>query len=262
MLALLIGLCAAVEARSEQPAYMEAGLGVVGQFVANYRGSSHYQVKALPVPYFLYYGRIIKSDGRGVRGDFVTGTRFELSLSLDGSLGGESDQWDLRRGMPELATSFELGPSLNLRLTGLNFDHGWSVNLPVRAVVAVDASGIEHIGFLSAPRLTWRHPNLYEQWRVSVGVGVVLANDDYHAYYYEVAPEYVTPHRPEYRAEGGYNGAFGRLALYKHFDSWRLAFALRYDNLSGTAFADSPLVETEHFASFSLAVAKTVWTSR
>lgn len=246
------------------PAHMEAGVGLVGQYLADYRGSRRYQLKALPVPYFLYYGRFLKADGRGLRGDFLATDRVEISLSVDGSLSGDSEGNLQRAGMPELSASFEVGPSLNVNLNGLSFEKGLSLNLPLRAVIAVDPGRfqLKHIGFLSNPRLSWRHPNLYAGWRVSADLGLVVASGAYHDYYYRVRPAYAETWRPSYDASGGYSGSFVRLAGYRQIGTWRFALSMRYDNLSGAVFEDSPLVETEHFASLSFAVIKTFWSNR
>ncbi len=245
-----------------EPKRMEAGIGLVGQYLGDYRGSKRYQLKALPIPYFIYFGRFIKADGRGVRGDFIANDRLEINLSFDGALSGDSDGNELRAGMPRLANNFEFGPALNINLTGASFRTGWSLELPLRAVVAVDIERIDlrHVGFLSSPRLTWRQPDFYAGWRMTAGFGAVWASEDYHAYFYEVEPAYATAWRPQYAASAGYSGVYAGVAAFKQVGDWRLAMSFRYDNLASAAFADSPLVETEHFYSLSFGLIRTFWS--
>lgn len=246
---------------SAQPGYMEAGVALVGQVSADYRGSAHYQPQAVPLPYFLYQGRIIKADEDGLRGEFWANHRFEFNVSVDGSLNGRSDNNVLRAGMRELDSAFETGPSFNINISGDSFRDGWSVRFPVRAVFTVGTSGIDYIGYLFNPRLTWRASRNFWDWETSFNAGLLFADKTYHRYYYDVAADFVTEQRPYYSADGGYSGAFTRLAFYRRLENWRFGISLRYDNLSGAEFGDSPLVETNHFGSISFGLIRTLWTN-
>lgn len=264
VLAFLLSLTVmpvAANSEASVPTKMEAGVALVAQGAADYRGSEHYRPYALPLPYFLYQGPVFKADRDGVRGDFWSGYRMEFNISMDGSLNGNSDDNDARRGMPELESAVELGPSLNIRLSGDSFREGWSLRLPVRAVISISGDGLDHIGNIFSPRLAWRKPELYAGWRASVALGAMFADRDYHAYFYDVAERYVTPGRPFYHASGGYSGSFLRFTLYKPWQKWRLGVSLRYDYLDGAAFSDSPLVETRHYGSVSFGLIRTLWYS-
>jgi Outer membrane protein V len=241
--------------------HMEAGIALVAQGAADYRGSNHYRPYALPLPYFLYRGPVLKADRDGVRGDFWSNHRVEFNISVDGSLNGNSDDNRLRRGMPELESAVEFGPSLNVRLTGESLQEGWSLRLPVRAVITVSGDGLDHIGNVFTPRLYWRKPELVGDWRGSFSIGTMLADRSYHAYFYDVAEAYVTEERPFYRSSGGYSGSFLRFSLYKPWQSWRFGVSLRYDYLDGANFMDSPLVQTRHYGSISIGVIRRLWQS-
>lgn len=247
--------------QTESDPKMEFGLVLVAQAAADYRGSEHYRPYLLPLPYFLYQGPVFKADRDGVRGDFWSGKRLQFNLSVDGSLNGNSDDNEARRGMPELESALEVGPSLNIRLTGDNFQEGWSLRLPVRAVVTLARDGLDHIGYVFGPRVSWRQPDAYAGWRTSFTAGALFADRDYHAYFYDVAQPYVTPERPFYRADSGYSGSFVRFTLYKPWHKWRFGVSLRYDYLEGAEFMDSPLVEVEHYSSISFGLVRSLWDS-
>jgi outer membrane protein len=240
---------------------MELGVALVGQIAADYRGSGHYRPYALPLPYLLYQGPIIKADRDGVRGDFWSGGRLEFNVSVDGSLNGNSDNNKARSGMPELESAMEFGPSLNIRLSGESLREGWSLRLPVRAVITISGDGLDHIGNVFSPRVTWRKPDVYAGWRASLSAGVMFADREYHSYFYDVAEPYVTQERPFYRASGGYSGGFMRVGLYRPWRDWRFGVSLRYDYLGGAEFIDSPLVETRHYGSISVGLMRTLWRS-
>lgn len=239
--------------------YMEAGVALVAQTSADYRGSHHYQPYGLPLPYFIYQGKIIKADKDGVRGEFWASHRFAFDVSVDGSLNGRSDNNKMRAGMDKLDSAFEMGPSFNANLTGATFSEGWSAQFPLRGVFTIGKGGVDYIGLVFNPRLTWRIPDVYWGWRASFNLGLLFANARYHEYYYDVAPEFATPGRPFYSSPGGYSGAFARLSVYKKISDWRVGVSVRYDNLGNVAFEDSPLMQTTHYASVSLGLVRTLW---
>ncbi len=242
--------------------YMEAGVGLIGQMLANYRGSTYYSTEFLPIPYFLYSGTIFKIDKGGVRGEFITSPRFELNVSVAGSLNGDADDNPLREGMPELDSSFEFGPAINVNLTGEDLREGWSLRMPFRGVFAFNSEGIDYVGYLLNPRLSWRMPEAFYDWRLSFNVGMVWADKRYNSYYYEVEPQYALPTRPAYKAQSGYGGSNLSVSLYRHVGTWRFGASLRYDYLGGAKFEDSPLVETLHSGSFSFGASKQLWSNR
>lgn len=240
----------------------EFGIGLGSQVLADYRGSSRYKIYALPVPYFLFEGRFLKSDKRGVRGELWANEKYELNLSADGSVNGGGDDNPLRKGMSELESAAEIGPSFNVNLTGPDFSDGWALRLPVRGVFSVSKHGIGHIGNLFNPRLTWRKPNFFMGWRATLNLGLLIADQQYHDYYYSVTSEYATEGRPPYLASGGYSGSFSRFSLYKKWESWRLKFSFRYDYLGKATFLGSPLVETKHFGLINIGLTRTLWQGK
>lgn len=241
--------------------YMEVGVGFAAQYLADYRGSKRYALQGLPAPYFVYLGRFLKADAGGVRGELFRSERMELNISADGTLGGDTEGNELRRGMSEIANTAELGPSLNINLSGAGFSEGWSVLLPLRGVVAVDFDVLEPVGFLFNPLLVWRSPDLFSGWRTTATLGLMYGNRSYHSYYYSVSADEALSWRPAYRAESGYSGGFARLSAYQSVGDWRFGVSVRYDNLAGATFEDSPLVETKHYGAISFGLTYRFWSN-
>jgi len=92
-------------------------------------------------------------------------------------------------------------------------------------------------------------------WNAGLNIGPLFGNRKYHAYYYEVDPVYATANRPAYRASGGYSGTVLVGSMSRHFGRLWVGGFIRYDNLSGTAFHDSPLLETDHSLMGGIAIA-------
>ncbi|MFL0810361.1 MAG: MipA/OmpV family protein [Agarilytica sp.] len=252
-------LCSGVAWATEKqkPPAWEVGAALGGQVLRDYRGSKEEQVQVYPIPFLIYRGDFLKADRNGVRGEFLANDRIELNISGETALNGSSDDNKLRRDMPELESAFELGPSLNFNLTGKDFNHGWQLRIPLRAVATIGNTGTRFIGYNFNPRFTYSHPRVFGRWKWKVSVGGLHGSQKYHDYYYSVEQKYVTGERPFYRAEAGYSGHYFKTSLTKRHADYIFGFALRYDNLSAATFRDSPLVETKDYFAFSFMLA---WT--
>jgi outer membrane scaffolding protein for murein synthesis (MipA/OmpV family) len=234
---LAIACITTLQAEESKPLW-ELGVGLVGLNFPDYRGSKHQRNYLLPLPYLIYRGERLKVNREGLRGLLYDSEHIKLDISLDGGVPVESDDNTVRGGMPDLDPMFEIGPSLKI-LLAKNATSKLSLRLPVRAAFATDFTYIDHEGWLFHPQLgldafvdTTRH------WKFGIAVGPLYASRDYHDYYYGVAHAYA--------AKGGYSGT--RLAMSLSWQRDRLQFGafLRYDDLHGTAFEDSPLLEQDH----------------
>jgi hypothetical protein len=70
-----------------------------------------------------------------------------------------------------------------------------------------------------------------------------------------VEPQYATRTRPAYQAGGGYAGVQFLVALTKRFPKYWVGSFVRYDNLSGASFSDSPLVLRNSYFAAGIALA-------
>ena len=240
----------------ENTSSFEIGMGVGGQSLNHYRGSSQVENVVLPFPLLIYYGNFWKIDEKdGLRGELWIDKKVEFNLSGDLELRSSTEDNVLRQGMPELDTAMQLGPEFNVNLSGEGFDEGWKLRLPVRAAFTITFDHPQFIGYTFNPKLTYIKPDFYKAWRLKSDFALLYSSDDFHEYYYSVSPEYVTAARPMYAAHGGYSGAYAKIGFYKRDGNWLYKFSLRYDYLGNTSFDDSPLVETESFYAFSFGMA-------
>ncbi|MDN3517114.1 MipA/OmpV family protein [Aquisalimonas lutea] len=223
----------------------EIGFGVAPTTFPDYIGSSRQQTYLLPLPYVVYRGDVFRADREGLRGLLVDRPRLSVDVSLDGAVPVSSDDDSARAGMDDLAPVFEAGPSVNWLL----YQDGpvrWRIRMPVRAGIAVDSDGIRHVGWRVQPMLSLDLRDVLGGWDIGISAGPRFSSRAYQAYYYDVPAADATDERPAYRAPGGYGGAVLTLSASRRFDSlWAGAF-VRYQNLAGARFRDSPLVETRH----------------
>ncbi len=256
---LTAGAYTAAEAKEEP--VLEYGLGIGAIAFEDYRGSDTTHAYPLPVPYLVYNGKFLKADREGVRGTLFNQDWVELNLSGNATTPVRNDRE--RSGMPDLRSTLELGPSLDFHL--LHSDDSrikLDLRMPIRTALTVEASP-KFIGWTFTPRLALDvvDPLGYAGWNAGILVGPLFADHRYHNYFYTVAPQYATASRPAYQATGGYAGSQAITAVSKRFPRFWVGAYVRYDTLSGAAFADSPLVQRNSYWSAGFGISWIIHTS-
>ena len=232
--------------RAEQLPLWEVGIGAAGLSFPDYRGSNERQFWLLPFPYIVYRGEFLQADDRRMRGLFYRSGRFELDVSINGSVPVESDKNQARRGMPDLDATLEVGPAVNVML--MESDGGKTrleLRMPVRGSFASDFSYVRHVGWVFQPHLNAdiRDPLGLPGWKLGLLAGPIFADQRYNRYFYSVDPAFATPARPAYSAGGGYAGAQFITALSKRYREFWIGGFIKYDSVHGAVFEDSPLVK-------------------
>lgn len=240
----LLSLAAASPLHADEPEpRWEIGFGIAGLTIPDYRGSKEQRQHLLPLPYVSYNGEVFAVDREGVRSELFRSERVRLEASL-GAAPPARGEGGARVGMPDLDPVIEAGASLSI-----DFDaragQGWSLNFPLRAAVATDFKHTDPIGWIFSPHVKYASGQSGD-WRYDVSVGPMYASEEYHDYYYEVAPAFATSARSAYDARAGYSGSRVTFTLSKYFGRFWAGVFARYDNLAGAAFRDSPLLQTEH----------------
>ena len=90
---------------------------------------------------------------------------------------------------------------------------------------------------------------------VGIYLGPLFANRRYNGYFYSVPPQNATASRPAYQAPSGYAGTQFVADLSKRFPHHWFGAFVRYDNLTGAVFEDSPLMRQENYWSAGFAFA-------
>lgn len=246
---LLCTVLSSVAGADELPLW-EAGVGFTGLSIPDYRGSHEQRSYLFPIPYLVYRGDVLKLDRKGTYLLLFQSKRVELNISADGGVPVKSDRNIVRSGMPNLDPTIQIGPSLEIcLLRNCDADQAMQFRLPVRAVIASDFSRFYGVGFVTNPQFNFDFKKIGpgRGWNFGFALGPMFATEKFHDYFYQVSPEYSIPRvRPVYDAQGGYSGSVLIFSLSKRFEhTWFGAF-VRYDELSGAVFSDSPLMRTGH----------------
>ena len=229
----------------------------------HYRGSDEYKEYVLPLPYLIYRGKVFRSNREGVRSIFWENDRFETGVSLSGNPPVDDDN-SARRGMPELGAIVEVGPLLKCHLNGRENPDPFYATLALRGAISVDTGDLDTAwqGTRGEVKLVYRNYTAFEKRDLHFGfnAGADFADREGNQYFYEVEPDYATADRPAYSPGGGYAGFSLSANATKELNR-RLSLGIyyRWDNLSGTAYADSPLVKTENNHVFGFAL---IWNIR
>ena len=253
-LALLMG-CSLAQA--ELKPEWELGMGVATVDFPIYRGAEERRSYLLPTPYVQYRGKFLQVDRERVRGLLFRHERVELDLSFNGSVPVKSKDSSARQGMPDLDPTLEFGPELQVHLYYDERKHtNLDLRLPVRAVYAVDFGRFDHVGWVHHPLLNLDLKNVAQSgWNLGMQLGWLRGSRGYHAYFYDVAPQYATATRPAYSAEGGSSGRQFTVGMSRRRGDVWMGFFVKYDDLRSAAFTDSPLVQKRENYSAGFAVA-------
>jgi outer membrane scaffolding protein for murein synthesis (MipA/OmpV family) len=242
--------CATVPAlaQGDDAPLWEFGMGVAGLHLPYYLGSDQARYLALPLPYFVYRGEILRADREGVRGVLFDSNSVSLNLSAGASLPVPSSNSDTRAGMPDLKPEVEFGPQLDWTLwRGHNRGTKLMASVPVRAAFSIEWPP-RSIGWITNPHLNLdlTDPERAPGWSLGLQTGPLFATRKLNDYYYSVDRAFATPTRPAYAAPGGYSGVQFTTALSKRFRDFWVGAYVRYESLRGAVFEDSPLVRSDH----------------
>ena len=264
---LLIGsLGLSGEARAFHLPLWEAGVGLGVVSVPHYRGSETEADLALPFPYIIYRGEVFRVDREeGVRGRLFKSEAVDFDLSLAGSIPVPDTDEGAREDMPGLDPLIEAGAELTVSLwRAAERDHSMQFVTPFRFVYSVGDPLIKYQGWTFSPYLNYRvrqrSKGTLTRWNLSFGP--IYADRDYHSYFYQVRPKFVTAEREAYEAERGYSGSRITLSVSRNTKKYTLGAFARYDNLEGAVFEDSPLVETRDYFAFGFAFGWIFGTSK
>ena len=224
----------------------ELGGGATVLRVPDYRGSEEVRNYVFPLPWFVYRGEIFRADRDGLRAQLFNSPRFDVNLSVNGSVPVDSDRNRARQGMEDLRPILELGPLLNVHLFGApNTQYQLDLRVPVRAAFTI-RSGVEYVGYVTAPQLNldmrFPSPTAPDRWNIGLLIEAPFSDRKLHNYFYGVSAADATATRPQYSARSGYGGWQTLAAMSRRTERWWIGGFIKYDNVGGAVFADSPLV--------------------
>ncbi len=255
---LLTGAAPFSAAHAEGLPLWEAGGGATVLRLPDYRGSEEVRNYVFPFPWLVYRGEILRADREGVRARLFDRDRFDVNVSISGSVPVDSDRNRAREGMGDLRPLLEIGPVVNVHLWRTVDDRAvLDLRLPARVALTF-RDGLRDVGYVFAPQLNldlrWPSATAPDRWNFGLLVEVPFSDRRLNGYFYSVSAADATATRPEYRARSGYGGWQTLAALSHRRDRWWVGAFIKYDDVSGAVFADSPLVTRRRQVSGGIAI--------
>jgi outer membrane scaffolding protein for murein synthesis (MipA/OmpV family) len=217
---------------------LDLGLGIGALYYPNYLGAEDSTVLSLPYPYIEYHSKKLKIDKDGLEQELFSIKGLTARVSMSGSLPSKASK--ARDGMDELDLAGEIGPAL---VYSLYDNSGFSIklDLPIRAVISTDFKEIDYRGYLYEFKAKVEYKS-EDNYLYQFHTGGVWGDNRYHSYIYGVDEEFATESRDAYNADAGYSGYKTSFGISKRFKKvWAGAF-IRYYDLRGVTFEDSPLL--------------------
>jgi outer membrane protein len=235
----------------------EAGVAAAVFDTPAYPAARDRSRRLLALPIFLYRGRILRADQDGVGARLVDNDRVEFDIGFAAALPAHSRDVAERRGMPDLGTLVEFGPRVKYHLADLGDAGRVRAELALRTVIELHA-GVRRQGWTLEPRLVWERRGDGGRWTVDAHLAAIAGDRRIHGYFYDVAPQYATPERPAYRADGGLMLVrTGLSGTYRVTPDVRVFSFVRYDSYASSSNRDSPLFRKNSGASVGVGFA---WT--
>lgn len=226
----------------------EYGLGAATAFLPDYPGSDQNHLQTLPFPYAVFRGEILRTErGGAAKARLLKTDIYEFNLSASGGLPADSSKNAARKGMPDLDWTGELGPRLVIRLLKLKNGSFVNLGMAIRAAASTDFGRVDGRGFVFAPEVQFRMPNIpRENWSLFFSTSTMWADRRYMQYYYEVDPEFETPERRTYQARGGYFGSDVSAGISMPLSrDLQLAFYSNLTSFDKSANEASPLMRSK-----------------
>lgn len=242
----------------------EVGFGAGGRYGSAYPAAGEQKLKGLPFPVVIYRGDLLRIGGDNlVAGRLFTSRRLQLDVSAGGSFDADSDEVEIRQGMPDLDYLFELGPELEIRLDDLSDpSRQLKLEISVRAAFSSDLTDVRPRGIVFAPELELeQHAFLGTAFQVDFRISPIFANEKFLDYFYEVEPQFARAGRPAFNAKRGYLGTELGISVRRDKGRYQFFFGGNLTAHQGARNEDSPLFQDDISFAVYAAFVRLVWAS-
>jgi outer membrane protein len=223
----------APEEEEDNKPLWEWNLAAFGRYGPAYPASEEQQFNLIPLPFPVYRGKVFRfgeDTESPIKSRLFRRDRVKLDISFDLNFASDSDDIEVRKGMPDLDFMIEVGPELEFQFNRKPVLGGaWFFSPELKLAASFDGLSPSYRGFLLTPEFQYRIGLADGRSKIKVKISPNFATEDYMDYYYQVDPEFATAQRPAFDADSGYLGT--DLSL-----SWRHSLTEAFDIVLGTRF--------------------------
>ena len=255
------------DARPAKPRWV-INAGIFANISPAYQASDQSSSRVIPFVFPIYNGESIQVGEGGMRVSAVKEKVFEIDGSVGGAFPADSDNIEVRRGLPDLNFLVAIGPQLVIHLHPLlgynNPIHNTDFRLQTRAVFSTDFSRIDSRGYVLEPNLKYTYePNKQLGIKFNLELASQFATEALHDYFYQVEPEFETATRPAYNAKGGYLGSqVGFSVSYRFTTAFRIISGIKVNLHQGAANEKSPLFRRDVTTSATIGLIYRLYASK
>jgi outer membrane protein len=173
-----------------------------------YPASDDYQTNFIPLPLPIYRGKFLRvgdEDDKPIKTRLFRRDRIKLDIDFGLNFSADSEDIEVRTGMPDLDLLLEAGPALELQFKE-SLPGDFFLALQTRAAFSFDGLDPSWRGMVFSTEFKYELPLKSGKTKFDIRLTPEIASNDFMDYYYGVAPEYATAGRPAYKADGGYLG--------------------------------------------------------
>lgn len=245
----------------------EAGIGGGGFSGPAYPGADDATSQALFVPFIIYRGEVFSIGAEsGARALAFANEKFELDISLGGSLAADTSEDADREGMPDLDFLFEIGPQVIYHAA--KWEHkSWTshfdMKMRARAVIGTDFGSFTDRGYILEPALVYELKSKRDsRMEFQLDIEVISGSERLNDYFYSVDRAYATAARPAYQAKEGYIGTeIGTSVSFPVTGNFLIFAGFDVEFYNGSANEDSPLFKEDTAISGGIGLVYTFFES-
>ncbi len=219
-----------------------AGFGSYGQA---YPAAEDSQLNVVPLPFPIYRGKFLRvgdDTEKPVRTRIFRRDRIKLDIDFGLNFPVDSDEVDVRNGMPDLDLLAEAGPELEVQFTNQLLGGDLFLALQARGAVSLDGLDPSWRGMVFSTEFKHKRQLFSQRTELLTRLTPEWGSNDYMDFFYTVDPAFATASRPAYQARSGYLGTKLSFVLAHDFTrEFEIRTGVRFGFYGGAANRNSPL---------------------
>jgi len=252
---------------STEPPLWEMRLAAFGRYGPAYPASEDNQVNFVPLPLPIYRGKFLRlgEDSESpIRGRIFRWDRVKLDFAFDINFPVDSEDVDIRTGMPDLDFLLEVGPELEVQFNKQpKLGGNWYLGLQLRPALSFGSLNPDFRGVAFSPEFSYRKKFTQGRDAIKFRITPTWGSEKYMDFFYTVDDQYAAPGRSAYQAKGGYLGTDLTFTWVNTISKeWEFVAGTRWSFHQGAKNTNSPLFTKDYGIGVYAAFTWKFWESK
>jgi len=251
---------------AKQPPLWEMRLAAFGRYGPSYPASENNQFNFVPLPLPIYRGKFLRlgEDSESpIKGRIFRWDRVKLDFAFDLNFPVDSEDIDIRTGMPDLDFLLEVGPELEVQFNKTPRLGGkWYLGLQLRPAFSFDGIKPDFRGVSFSPEFSYRKKFTQGRDSIKFRITPTWGTQKYMDFFYTVDDQYAAPGRNAYKAKAGYLGTDLTFSWINTItDKFEFVMGTRWSFHKAASNKNSPLFTQDYGIGVYAAVTWKFWES-